>query len=141
MKPNPIRRRRLTLSLTLLVLTLLAGGVSAGLRTHGSPAFAATTQPNIVFILTDDLDEDVFAKDAGLQSLLTSQGTTFNKQFVELSLCCPSRTSTLRGQFAHNTGIYTNDATTGGGFQTVYNKGLENSTIATWLQNAGYRTG
>ncbi|ANE48996.1 hypothetical protein SY83_17240 [Paenibacillus swuensis] len=103
-------------------------------------ALAAPTQPNIVFILTDDLNEDVFAKDAGLQSLLTQKGTKFDKHFVELSLCCPSRTSTLRGQYAHNTGIYTNDAASGGGFQTVYSKGLENSTIGTWLQDAGYRT-
>ncbi len=139
MKPYTAHRRRLTLSSTL-VLILLAGAVYAGLGIEDSSALAATTQPNIVFILTDDLNEDVFAKDAGLQALLTSQGATFNKQFVELSLCCPSRTSTLRGQFAHNTGIYTNDAATGGGFETVYNKGLEKSTIATWLQSAGYRT-
>jgi N-acetylglucosamine-6-sulfatase len=105
-----------------------------------SAASAAPTQPNIVFILTDDLDEGVFAKDAGLQTLLTSQGTKFNKHFVELSLCCPSRTATLRGQFAHNTGIYTNTPDTGGGFESVYSKGLENSTIVTWLQAAGYRT-
>ncbi|WP_187437767.1 sulfatase family protein [Actinomadura decatromicini] len=141
MKSYMARRRRSTLSVTLLVLVLLAGAVYAGLRIEGSSALAAaTTQPNIVFILTDDLNEDVFAKDAGLQTLLASQGTTFGKQFVELSLCCPSRTSTLRGQCAHNTGIFTNDPGSGGGFQTVYNKGLENSTIATWLQSAGYRT-
>ncbi|MFC4147973.1 sulfatase [Micromonospora mangrovi] len=126
--------------MALLVLTTSAAYV--GLRLEGSsPALAATTQPNIVLILTDDLNEEVFARDAGLQALLTSQGTTFHKQFVELSLCCPSRTSTLRGQFAHNTGIFTNDAATGGGFQSVYRRGLENSTIATWLQGAGYRTG
>ncbi|MFC7383252.1 sulfatase family protein [Sphaerisporangium rhizosphaerae] len=113
----------------------------AGVKLDSSPASAATTQPNIVFILTDDLNEDVFGKDGGLQTLLTSQGTTFNKQFVELSLCCPSRTSTLRGQFAHNTGIYTNEAASGGGFQSVHSKGLESSTVATWLQSAGYRTG
>src|SRR5262245_26103825 len=122
MKSYMAHRPRSTLSMTLVVLVLLAGAVYAGLRIQGSPALAATTRPNIVFILTDDLNEDVFAKDAGLQTLLTSQGTSFNKQFVELSLCCPSRTSTLRGQVAHNTGIFTNDAATGGGFQSVYNK-------------------
>jgi N-acetylglucosamine-6-sulfatase len=138
MKPYSAHRRRLALSVTLLLL--VGSAVYAVLRFEGSPASAAPTQPNIVFILTDDLNEEVFAKDAGLQSLLTDQGTTFNKQFVELSLCCPSRTSTLRGQLAHNTGIFTNDAASGGGFQGVYASGLEKSTIATWLQNAGYRT-
>ncbi|MCP2338698.1 sulfatase family protein [Actinomadura rupiterrae] len=141
MKLLSVYRRRPALPSVLLALVLLAGAVSAGPRLKGPSASAATTgRPNIVFILTDDLNEDVFAKDDGLQSLLTSQGTTFTKQFVELSLCCPSRTSTLRGQCAHNTGIFTNDAATGGGFQSVYNKGLESSTVATWLQDAGYRT-
>ena len=139
MYTDQLRRPRAALVPALIIA--LVSSVYLGLRFDNSPASAATTKPNIVFILTDDLNEDVFSKDAGLQSLLTSQGTTFNKQFVELSLCCPSRTSTLRGQFAHNTGIFTNDAATGGGFQSVYSKGLENSTIATWLQGAGYRTG
>lgn len=123
-----------------LTLALLSGLIYTNAVTGPSTAAAEVKPPNIVFILTDDLNEDVFAKDAGLQTLLTQKGTTFNKNFVELSLCCPSRTSTLRGQYAHNTGIYTNDASSGGGFQTVYSKGLENSTIGTWLQGAGYRT-
>ncbi len=118
-------------------LPLFLGLILASLA---STAKAAPTQPNIVFILTDDLNEEVFAKDAGLQTLLTQQGTKFDKHFVELSLCCPSRTSTLRGQFAHNTGIYTNDSASGGGFENVYGSGLESSTVATWLQGAGYRT-
>lgn len=120
-------RRSLSLLLALILFSVV-------------PAAAAPTQPNIVFILTDDLDEGVFAKDAGLQTLLTQQGTKFNKHFVQLSLCCPSRVSTLRGQFAHNTGIYTNTPDTGGGFETFYSQGLESSTIGVWLQAAGYRT-
>lgn len=122
------RRCSLPLFLSLILFSLV------------SAASAAPTQPNIVFILTDDLDEGVFEKDAGLQTLLTQKGTKFSKHFVQLSLCCPSRVSTLRGQYAHNTGIYTNTPDTGGGFQTFYSKGLENSTIGTWLQAAGYRT-
>lgn len=124
--------KRFRISLPFFLSLLLLSFVSA--------ASAAPTQPNIVFILTDDLNEEVFAKDTELQTLLTQKGTKFNKHFVELSLCCPSRTSTLRGQFAHNTGIFTNDPGSGGGFETVYSKGLESSTVATWLQGAGYRT-
>lgn len=105
-----------------------------------APAVAQAKSPNIVFILTDDLNEEVFSHIARVKTLITDQGTTFNHHFVSLSLCCPSRTATLRGQFAHNTGIFTNEPASGGGFQTVYSSGLENSTFATWLQGAGYRT-
>jgi arylsulfatase A-like enzyme len=47
--------------------------------------------------------------------------------------------ATLRGQYAHNTGIFTNNLPDGG-FAKVHTDGLENSTVATWLQAAGYRT-
>ena len=106
--------------------------------------FAETRRPNIIFILTDDLDTeypnnswiDYFPR---LKSLLADQGTTFTNSFVSLSLCCPSRTSMLRGQYAHNTQIFTNSSP-GGGFQKAHDEGLENATFATWLHDAGYRT-
>lgn len=105
---------------------------------------AQPTRPNIIFILTDDLDIEYpdgswinhFPR---LKSLLADQGTTFKNSFVSISLCCPSRTSMLRGQYAHNTQIFTN-AAPGGGFQKAHDQGLENSTFATWLHDAGYRT-
>jgi CTP synthase (UTP-ammonia lyase) len=53
-----------------------------------------------------------------------------------MPLCCPSRTSILRGQYSHTTGIFTN-----GGYPPFHDSGQENATIATWLHDAGYRTG
>ncbi|WP_374565771.1 sulfatase [Ideonella sp.] len=100
---------------------------------------AGAKAPNIVFILTDDLDAAAAAKMAQVKALITDQGTSFQRHFVNVSLCCPSRVSTLRGQFAHNSTIYGNNAPNGG-FEGTYSKGLESSTIATWLQDAGYRT-
>lgn len=99
-----------------------------------------TKTPNIIFILADDLDMNVFNQDEKLPGLLTRKGTIFMNHFAPLSLCCPSRVSTLRGQFPHNTTIYTNTPESGGGFQGTFHKGLEESTIATWLHAAGYRT-
>lgn len=95
--------------------------------------------PNIVFVLTDDLNLDETSVMPRLKALLSDQGATFPNQFVSVSLCCPSRTSILRGQYSHNTGVQTNGGTNGG-FETAYALGLEQSTIATWLQAAGYRT-
>ncbi|HJV68341.1 sulfatase [Ideonella sp.] len=102
-------------------------------------ASAAAKSPNIVFILADDLDNAAAATMSQVKVLVTDRGTNFRRHYVSLSLCCPSRTTTLRGQFAHNTGIYKNELPDGG-FGTVYSRGLESSTAATWLQDAGYRT-
>jgi N-acetylglucosamine-6-sulfatase len=101
-------------------------------------AFAAQP-PNIVFILADDLDAAAASKMVQVKSLITDQGVSFQQHFVNVSLCCPSRVSTLRGQFAHNSKIYGNNAPNGG-FEGTYSKGIESSTVATWLQDGGYRT-
>jgi len=95
--------------------------------------------PNIVFILVDDLDAAAAAQMSQVKALITDQGTSFQHHYVSLSLCCPSRATTLRGQFSHNTGIFKNDLPDGG-FGGFYQKGEEASTFATWLHDGGYRT-
>ena len=72
-----------------------------------------------------------------LKKLLIDEGTTFSNYFVTNSLCCPSRSSILRGQYVHNHNVTSNQA----GFKRFYEFGHENSTIATWLKAAGYSTG
>jgi len=98
-----------------------------------------TKRPNIVFILTDDLDYASIPYMPKLKSLVTDQGVTFTNFFINMPLCCPSRTEILRGQYAHNTQILGNTLPSGG-FQKFFQLGEEKSTIATWLQDAGYRT-
>ena len=97
--------------------------------------------PNIVLILTDDQDvqSGMLTYMPHMQELLAAQGTTFPNNLVPLSLCCPSRTTILRGQYPHNTGVLTN-ALPNGGFEKAYNENLEASTVATLLHGAGYRT-
>ncbi|MGB8648671.1 MAG: sulfatase [Anaerolineae bacterium] len=108
-----------------------------------SPAATATSvrvnRPNIIFILTDDLDTAELDYMPRVQSLLTRQGASFSNYFVNVSLCCPSRSTTLRGQYAQNTQIFTNDLPDGG-YQKFHDVHDEDSTIAVWLQSAGYRT-
>lgn len=96
-------------------------------------------RPNIILILTDDLDARSIAFMPQLKALLADQGTTFTNYFVSVSLCCPSRSSILRGQYAHNHQILTNRPPNGG-FERFRDLGHENSTIATCLHDAGYRT-
>jgi arylsulfatase A-like enzyme len=93
----------------------------------------------MVFILADDLDAHSIQYMPNVKALLADQGVTLENYLVNVSLCCPSRTSTLRGQYAHNTQIMTNQLPEGG-FEKVYQLGLEHSTVAIWLQAAGYKT-
>ncbi|HLF70835.1 MAG TPA: sulfatase [Dehalococcoidia bacterium] len=100
---------------------------------------AGEDHPNIIFILTDDQDTASFAYMPNVQSLLVQQGMTFDNFFINDSLCCPSRTSILRGQYVHNTGIFDNQLPDGG-FTKVYQDKLEEAMVPVWLHDAGYRT-
>jgi N-acetylglucosamine-6-sulfatase len=101
---------------------------------------APAERPNIIFILTDDLDAKSIDAMPKLKSLLVDRGITFSNFFVSYALCCPSRASILRGQYAHNTGVLGNRPPVGG-FEKFHELGRESSIVATWLKAAGYRTG
>ena len=102
---------------------------------------ASPGAPNFVLILTDDQDvqSGMLAYMPHLQELLVGRGTSFPNNMVPLSLCCPSRTTILRGQYPHNTGVLGNSLPNGG-FEKAYNENVEASTVATLLHGAGYRT-
>lgn len=118
-------------------LMLLTAGCSFGVSHAGT--LRTRRRPNIVFLLTDDLDMHEIAYMPNLRRLITDEGVSFSRFYVSVSLCCPSRSSILRGQYSHNTGILTNGSGNGG-FETAYRLGIEQSTIGTWLQKAGYKT-
>lgn len=98
-----------------------------------------TARPNFVVILTDDLDWRLMPHLERVQQHLVTEGATFTNFFVTTSICCPSRVSFLRGQYAHNHRVFTNRPPLGA-HPRVRELGLESSTLATWLQSAGYRT-
>ncbi len=104
-----------------------------------SPVLARPVRPNIVLVLTDDMTRADLHSMPGVNRVLTGQGLRFTRAMVNVSLCCPSRTTILRGQYAHNTGVLTNGGNNGG-FEHAYRRKVERSTVATWLQRAGYRT-
>ena len=96
-------------------------------------------RPNILFILGDDLRASDLERMPKTQSLLTKQGVKYTKAWTTRSLCCPSRASTLRGQYAHNHKVWVN-VETSGGFWSFLDQGHEDSTVATWLNAAGFAT-
>jgi arylsulfatase A-like enzyme len=128
---------RLSHALGLMVvlgMLWILGWNPAGRQGQGTAA-AAPARPNVLLIVADDMRVD------GLQAMptiqkLAAQGVTFSRAMVTTPLCCPSRASILTGQLAHHHGVLTNEAPLGGvgAFDPT-------STIATWLQGAGVRTG
>lgn len=104
---------------------------------------AAPTALNIVAIVVDDLSintlNDGIANGwmPNLKSNIIDQGMNFTNSFVADAVCCPSRATFLTGQQSHNHGVLSNDFTSSGGVTRLN----DSSTLATWLKNAGYRTG
>ena len=105
-----------------------------------SGSLQAQERPNILFILTDDQDVGSMSELPNIRSQLVERGTTFDRAYATTPLCCPSRTSILRGQYAHNHKVWDNKAPDGG-FERFQRLDLEASTVARWLDEAGYHTG
>jgi N-acetylglucosamine-6-sulfatase len=125
------------LALFVLLGLVASLGVTASQTERGLAQTAP--KPNILFILADDLRASDLEYMPNTQSLLANQGVKFTKAWTTRSLCCPSRASTLRGQYAHNHDVWVNVPPLGG-FWKFYDQRHENSTIATWLDAAGYDT-
>jgi len=100
------------------------------------PAVAAPEPPSVLVIMTDDQRADTLWAMPTVGSELIGQGVTFTNAFVSNSLCCPSRASTLTGAYSHTTGVWRNQPPYGG-----WDSFVDTSTVATWLHDAGYRTG
>jgi arylsulfatase A-like enzyme len=96
---------------------------------------AAAQQPNIVLILTDDQRWDTLSYMPTVQRELVEKGVSFANGFVTNPLCCPSRASILTGSYSHRTRVYRNRDLLGG-----FASFPDESTLATWLDAAGYDT-
>ena len=123
-------------AMVLLVVMLSGDGLLE--EEQGAEAQSAG-RPNIVFVMTDDLDERSMEQLGGIQQVMGSNGITFENAYVNFSLCCPSRATFLRGQYPHNHDILGN-ALPQGGEVKFRNLGLDKSTVATWLNSGGYQT-
>jgi N-acetylglucosamine-6-sulfatase len=130
--PRVIRRLTITatIAIALSAITLIGHQTRSDTR--------LSTQPNIVVIMVDDLDVAALNRLVGvgampyLQAEMIEPGVTFTNAFVTNPLCSPARATLLTGLYAHNHGVRTN----------LFDSGKANfddrSTLATWLQAAGY---
>lgn len=110
------------------------GGGSAGVDLRDS----TEEQPNVVFFMLDDISVGFIDAMPNVRRLVLDPGVTYKNGFVPTSLCCPSRASTLTGNYAHTTGVYGNQPNGHGGWGTF--QASESSTLATHLREAGYQT-
>ena len=98
-----------------------------------------TGQPNIIFVLADDLRWDGvgYAGNPVIQTpaidSLANQGTKFKNAYVTTSICSVSRASILSGQYARQHGKW--------GFGPGFGVDEWNKTYPAQLNTAGYRTG
>lgn len=126
--------------LRLATVVIVAGLTTATVVPHVGRVVQAVeppsvAPPNIVLILTDDQRWDHLDVMPAVQRNLIAHGVNFTNGLVVNSWCCPSRSTILTGKYSHGTGVYTIDGPLGG---TAFKP---SSTVATWLQAAGYRTG
>jgi arylsulfatase A-like enzyme len=120
---------------------------------HGQDHSPAPTfrRPNIILLTLDDADCELFehsetAKHFPNFQRLAQRGVSFSNLHVTTPLYGPSRVSLYRGQYAHNTGIRSNEplelVSNGfqGGFQAYRLQGFFEDDLSTWMKSSGYRT-
>ena len=89
--------------------------------------------------MTDDQDFRSWRRMSNVRAL-AREGVVFPRSFVTTSQCCPSRTTLLTGQYAHNHLVKEQIAAWGGGYSKVKELGLEKNALPTWLKKEGYVT-
>lgn len=129
--------RRVTGALLLAALLSIAVALAPAGGEAKKRTTTKQTRPNIVLIMDDDQSVNLQQFLAKTNAAIAAKGVTFDHSFVNYSLCCPSRSTMLTGQYAHNHGVRGNQQPSGG-----YSKlapTLDN-TLPVWLQRSGYYT-
>jgi arylsulfatase A-like enzyme len=106
--------------------------VAAAFLALAAPALA---RENVVVIMTDDQTAASLSTMHHVNAQLAAEGTKFDSAIVSFPLCCPSRSTFLTGQYAHNHGVLHNNPPFGGFLELDHA-----NTLPVWLQAAGYRT-
>ena len=123
-----IRARIVIIALAAFLAPILARPVDAR---------AATKQPDIILIVTDDQRSDTMRFMPFTSSFF---GTVFENAFVTNPTCCPSRTTIMTGTYSYTNGVWNNKARYGG-WPQFQAHGWADRSVATVLQDGGYITG
>ncbi len=134
----PMCMRDLLVTTFSLALCLCLGCVTASPAGAQDRDSGPSTSPNFVFIFTDDMRYDTFGYVGNPHAItpnidaLAGRGVVFNNAYVTLSICSPSRATSLTGRYSSTVGI-----TTWGSERML--DGVP--TFASTLREAGYFTG
>src|SRR5688500_11729481 len=126
------------------LLGLFACSPDAGITGEVARPIPVGSRPNVIVVMADDLDErtmqTLFALDLApnIERYLVDEGTVCSRSFVSHALCCPSRATVLAGLYSHDSGVLSCGAVEPDGGVDALD---DTSTLVTWLQAAGYRTG
>jgi arylsulfatase A-like enzyme len=115
-----------------------AGGhldaATAGQQAGSQPG----ARPNFVFVLTDDLTQNLISHMPHVQALARA-GSAMSRYYVVDSLCCPSRSAIFTGEYPHDNGVFTNKGSDGG-YDAFNRNGDPQKSFAVALRKSGYRT-
>jgi N-acetylglucosamine-6-sulfatase len=129
-RPRPTHARAwATLAAALVLLAIVGAGLAA------REARGASSQKNVIFILTDDMTFSELSAMPNVQSQIAAQGTSFNEAYISFPLCCPSRATMMSGQYMHNHGVRGNFPPNGGWPRF---RSHESNDLPVWLQGDGY---
>ena len=134
---------RPTVSIALvLLLAATIGAVAPVPGSEPAAATAASSQPNVVVILTDDQTLAQLDTMPSTRRLVGGRGLTFTEAIAPYPLCCPSRATLLTGRYATNHGVTTNTTNRHATpeLEAAY-QGIERASMPISLQDAGYFTG
>jgi N-acetylglucosamine-6-sulfatase len=141
----PRRRMLLTGALALATSGAVLYGVPQQVSAAPAPVVApsavaastvaASSRPNIVLVMADDMRTDDLRFMPSVRRLLRREGLEFRNSFSPYPLCCPARASLLTGRYAHNHKVFSHAAPWG--FKSFNDR----RTLATALNGAGYNTG
>ncbi|KAI0471555.1 arylsulfatase [Xylariaceae sp. FL0804] len=92
--------------------------------------------------MTDDQDRRLNSTSFQpvLQRELVAKGTEYTNHYTNQALCCPSRTTILRGQTVHNTNITNVQNACSGAYNKWVLSGQDTNYLPHWLKQAGYRS-
>ena len=116
----------------------VALALALGQGADPAPAKGEQARPNIIVLLTDDQEPASMQVMKKVSKQMKRKGVTLKRYYNNFPLCCPSRTTLLTGQYAHNHKVLSNREPDGG--YGVFNELHGDNNLAVWLQDAGYST-
>ena len=139
MRAAPWLATVMVLAVALLGAQVLSQGGTAPASTEAparppAPATTIGQRPHLILIVVDDMRDDDLRFMPLTRRLMEGGGLRFLNSFSPYPSCCPARASLLTGLYTHNHHVE--------GIHEPYGFDAfdDRSTLATWLDEIGYRT-